>query len=86
MTGGSDASVTEAMVDLTREETLAIAALKRLAKRWPKTLWLFAGSGGLEIMRTNEHGNHAHTGHGGEAYDPAYIVGHADIEADGGDW
>lgn len=31
------------MSELTAEERKAIAALRRLAKRWPQTLMLFAG-------------------------------------------
>lgn len=29
------------MEPLTEEEKKAIAALKRIAKKWPKSLWLF---------------------------------------------
>jgi len=38
-------------MDLTKEEKNAIAALKRLAKRWPNTLWLFADGGSVNVMR-----------------------------------
>jgi len=39
---------------LTREEDLAIKALRRLAKRWPKTLSLFSCSGTLCVMRETD--------------------------------
>ena len=30
-------------IDLNDEEKKAIRALKRVAKKWPKSLWLFLG-------------------------------------------
>lgn len=39
------------MTKLTTEEKRAIASLKRLAKKWPITLWLYSGSGDLSVMR-----------------------------------
>jgi hypothetical protein len=41
---------------LTAEEKRAIASLKRLAKRWPKSLWLFSDGVNLNIMKTNRKG------------------------------
>ena len=70
--------------DLTKEETNAIRCLKSLAKRWPKTLWLFAGpSGGLDVMRCGENGVPKFAG---GRVDPEYIVDYVDISADGGDF
>lgn len=69
--------------DLTIAERLAIASFKRLAKRWPKSLWLFAGSGGVHILRAAEDGSHVHVG---EGIDQDFVVDHVDIPADGGDW
>lgn len=40
--------------ELTHEERLAIAALKRLAKRWPQSLWLFSAGSSLHVMRQPE--------------------------------
>lgn len=37
--------------DLNREERLAVAALERLAKRWPQSLRLFSWSGSLCVMK-----------------------------------
>ena len=71
------------MDDLTPEERKAIAALKRLAKRWPYTLWVFSASGRLCVMRHGEEG-HQHMPDGG--IDPTYCVDEIDIENDGGDW
>jgi len=37
--------------ELTDEERRAIASLKRLAKKWPKSLWLFVTSGDMHVMK-----------------------------------
>jgi len=66
------------------EEMRAINALRRLAKRWPKTLWLFSASGALCVMRRNEEGDRARVEGGG--MDPAYVIATIDIPNDGGDW
>lgn len=39
------------MKNLTKEEQNAINSLRRLIKRWPKSLELFSNSGALEIRR-----------------------------------
>jgi len=65
-------------------EEQAVKALKRLAKRWPKTLWLFSASGTLWVMRTLEDGSPAITSRG--TMDQEYIVDDIDIPNDGGDW
>ena len=38
-------------IDLTAEEQRAIAALKKLAKSWPRTLQLFSWSGSLRVLK-----------------------------------
>jgi len=69
----------------TVEEAQAIRALKRLAKRWPSSLWLFSASGSLQVMRADSDGGHVHTADGG--IDPEYILESVDgISNDGGDW
>lgn len=68
----------------TKEEAKAIAALKRLAKTWPDTLWLFSASGTLCVMRNGDDGNPVYINRGG--CDPAYVVDKVDIQNDGGDW
>ena len=70
--------------DLTKEERNAITMLKRLAKRWPDTLWLWAGNGLLSVMRKGPDGKHAKTG--SDCVDPDYEVDAIDIENDGGGW
>lgn len=71
--------------DLTEEERRAIASLKRVAKKWPKSLWLFAGEHrGLEIMKTDANGQRAVLRN--YSFDPEYSVGNADFPADGGNW
>jgi len=57
-------------ITLTKAEEAAIRTLKRLATKWPDTLWLYAASGTLTVMRKNEDGEQAMTS----------------IECDGGDW
>jgi hypothetical protein len=37
---------------LTRDETLAIRALARLARKWPPSLTLFSWSGSLFVVRS----------------------------------
>jgi hypothetical protein len=69
----------------TTEEQKAINSLKRLAKKWPKSLWLFSASGSLCVMRAGEDGEQATLGHGG--MDPSYILDNIHgIKNDGGDW
>ena len=40
---------------LTDEERRAIAALERLAKRWPQSLTLFSTGGSICIVRTDSN-------------------------------
>lgn len=72
------------MVELTEQEEKAIRALKRVAKKWPDTLWLFSASGSLHVMKKDEMGDCAVTERGG--VDQKYSVTVIDIENDGGDW
>ncbi|MBF0234264.1 MAG: hypothetical protein HQK65_14690 [Desulfamplus sp.] len=69
---------------MAKEEKAAINGLKQLAKKWPKTLWLFSASGTLCVMRKNDNGQHATMPTNG--VDPAYILETINIENDGGDW
>ncbi len=41
----------------TPEEAAAIRSLRRLARKWPKTLGLFSWSGTLYVIRLPEHTN-----------------------------
>lgn len=72
------------MTKLTKDELRAIKALKRMAKKWPSSLWLFAGGGQLWVMRYGDDGDAAMTEFGG--VDPAYCVTEIDIPCDGGGW
>lgn len=70
---------------LTREERRAIAALKRIALRWPESLWLFAnGSAGIHVLKCDNDGNRRY-GEGG-GIDQNFLVGTAYIPNDGGDF
>ena len=71
--------------EITEEERKAIASLKRLAKKWPDSLWLFSASGTLCVMKYDEDGRRAVTSVGG--VDQNYCVDTVDgITNDGGDW
>lgn len=71
-------------IELTNEEEKIIKSLKRLAKRWPKTLWLYSASGTLCLMKCKEDGVVAYTQSGG--IDPDYRIAEINIDNDGGDW
>lgn len=72
-------------IETTNEEKKAIKAFKRFAKKWPTTLWLFAGNGGLHIMKTGKNGEVVLRENG--AVDGDYNVDSIkDIYADGGDY
>lgn len=72
-------------IELTKEEQNAIHSLERLAKRWPKTLWLFSASGTLEVYKLRGEGEQVHVSNG--SVDPNYCVTtiHG-IPNDGGDY
>lgn len=70
--------------DLTADEKKAIAALQRIAKTWPKSLWLFSASGSLNVMKKNDAGEVVESSHGG--IDQEFSVAKIKIENDGGDW
>ena len=72
-------------IELTADEKLALSALKRLAKRWPKTLWIYSGDGGAMVLKTGSDGKKAKLG---DTIDPNYIVGHVPgaMHIDGGVW
>jgi hypothetical protein len=74
-------------IEPTAEERRAIATLQRLAKRWPKSLWLFSGAGSLCVMRNRQDGSRAvveDMEDGG--VDPDYCLTTINIPNDGGDW
>jgi len=72
------------MIQLTDKERKAIAALKKLEKEWPKSLWIFSASGRLHVMKKDRDGDHAKNHTGG--MDPNFIAETINIENDGGDW
>lgn len=72
-----------AAVEVTKEEAAAIAALQMLARKWPKTLWLFSANGSLCVMKKNGAGEREETS---GVYDPDFCVGEVPIENDGGDF
>jgi len=72
-------------IELTDDEIKGIKALKRLAKKFPKTLWLFAGNGGLHVIKPGEDGKIVLTKSGGVDGD-YHVDSVIDIYADGGDY
>ena len=69
----------------TKKEQKAIDALKKIAKTWPETLWLFSASGTLCVMRCLPDGSHATCDCDG--MDQGYILDTIQgIDNDGGDW
>ena len=74
--------------DLSLEEIKAIKALKRIAKNWPGTLWLYSAAGTLWVMRKNDNGKYAIGGENPsqEGFDPDSAVDKINIENEGGDW
>jgi len=71
-------------IELTDDEKKAIASLKRVAKKWPESLWLFSASGSLCVMKYDDNGIPYETKSG--CMDPDAIVDSIDIPNDGGDW
>jgi len=71
-------------VPLTKEEENAINTLRRLQKRWPKSLWLFSNGMSVHIMRSDKNGEHVTDSFGCMCQE--YIIDSIDIENDGGDW
>jgi len=69
---------------LSAAEVKAIRLLKRAARAWPPTLWLFSASGSLIVMRTGINGEHVVTPDG--TVDHRYTVDAINIPNDGGDW
>ena len=69
-------------------EEQAIATLKRIAKRWPPTLWLFAGGAGtISIMRCGPDGRRvSREVNGGTGYSPDACIDFVAIPSDGGDF
>lgn len=72
------------MEGLSKEEKKAINALKRLAEKWPKSLWLFSGSGILCVLKKAKGNNRAMNKNGGVCQE--HVVETINIENDGGDW
>lgn len=73
-------------MELTDAEEKAIKALKRVAKTWPKSLWLFATGSSLHVMRKTKQGKGVKAALKNECIDPKYRVAGINIENDGGDW
>lgn len=64
------------MLTLTREEKNAIATLRRLEKRWPKSLIVFVESGVMKIMKNHDPEN--------DEFDSDDVVAHINIDSRSG--
>jgi hypothetical protein len=69
----------------TAEESRAICSLKRLAKRWPDTLYLASMGGSLNVMRKDADGGHAIRTDDVDL-DQSYSLATIAIDNTGGDW
>lgn len=73
-------------VELSKEELKAVRRLKKLAKEWPKSLWLLS-NGFVHVMRANQDGTRKVVGGNDGAFDQGCIVATiADLPSDGGDF
>ena len=69
----------------TPEELKWFARLELVVKAMPDTVWLYANSAGLSMMRKGESGEHAvNNPHGG--MDADYLLESVQGNIDGGDW
>jgi hypothetical protein len=72
--------------ELTQEEALAIAALRRLALRWPQTLKVVSMGGSLSVVHTNDP-RWGLAPEAGSQSRPGCVLADIDgIPNDGGDW
>jgi hypothetical protein len=72
--------------ELSADERRVIDALKRVAKQWPETLWLYSADGTLCVMRKGEDGKHAMRPDDIDSVDQRYVLARIGIENSGGDW
>lgn len=68
---------------VTREEQLAILALHRLAKRWPRSLTLVSMGGSLHVIHT---GDARYDERSDEPRGDSVLDTFQGIPNDGGDW
>jgi hypothetical protein len=71
---------------LTREQRNAIRCLKRLARRWPKGIWLFSGESTLWVMRDPPEGEDTCEPGGGSVRQDLCVTAIPGIPNDGGGW
>lgn len=70
----------------TKAELKWIEDFKKLAKRCPKSLWIYANGYDLNIMKYPEGSNGFMSKRDGSAVDPDNVIGRVEIANDGGDW
>ena len=70
-------------IELSKEEAKAIRRLRKLAKEWPKTLWLYS-NGSMYVMRKEPGEGHEMKGLGVDRDQLVEIID--GMPSDGGDW
>jgi hypothetical protein len=66
-------------MELTKQEERAIELLKKAARHWPESLWLYSASGTLYVMKKDADGKRI-------VDNDDFIIDYIKIENDGGDW
>lgn len=72
-------------MEATKKEQDSIDSLEKLAKKWPKSIWLFCDGLSMKVMRCGKDGERVMKEKFG-GVDPDYILTTVDIPHDGGDW
>lgn len=73
------------MKELNADQKRAIAALKRVGKKWPKGIWLMCNGNSMAVVMTGPNGEHIMGSDG--CVDQEYTVDHIEgIDHDGGDY
>jgi hypothetical protein len=73
------------MLELTHDESKAIRKLQKVARTFPKSLFIFVGNGSFHILKNNDDGSPPYNSNGGVESKNivATITG---FTADGGDF
>lgn len=82
--GGAQGKEGRYIMELTNAEQLAIELLKKAARHWPESLWIFAADGVLHVMKKDTEGRKRVSGTG--TIDQSFGVASIDIETDGKGW
>lgn len=70
----------------TKAEIAWCKRLEKVLKAHPKKLWLFAGDGFLNVMKSPEDGQEMLPNDSVDGDNSIYLYPHSTIRADGGGW